>query len=137
MDSELQTPLPPLAPDSRGRCRTQPESSTVSVLAAGSGLISRTVRSQRGDSLLSSPLPPAVLKEADSVSQPAQQVQTLWKRRSGEDSDPEPVYTPRPGAAPLPPTLPPLPPHRVRANVRFCCCCSSCFVCTTTWEELA
>lgn len=47
MDSELQTPLPPpLAPDSRGRCRTQPESSGVSVLA-GSGLISRTVRPRR------------------------------------------------------------------------------------------
>lgn len=87
-------------------------------MLVGSGLISRLTRSDRGDSLLSSPLPPAVLKEADSVSQPAQQVQTLWKRRNGEDSDPEPVYTPRPAAAPLPPTLPPLPPHRVRANVR-------------------
>ncbi|KAM4542589.1 MAX dimerization protein MGA a isoform 3-T3 [Odontesthes bonariensis] len=34
-----------------------------------------------------------VLKEADSVSQPADRVQTLWKR-DGADSDPEPVHIP-------------------------------------------
>ncbi|XP_047467070.1 MAX dimerization protein MGA a isoform X2 [Mugil cephalus] len=35
-----------------------------------------------------------VLKEADSVSQPAERVRTLW-RRDGGDSDPEPVHVPR------------------------------------------
>ncbi|KAM6917356.1 MAX dimerization protein MGA a [Lycodopsis pacificus] len=36
-----------------------------------------------------------VLKEADSVSQPAERVRTLWKRGGG-DSDPEPVHVPEP-----------------------------------------
>uniref|UniRef100_UPI0037E7636F MAX dimerization protein MGA a isoform X2 n=1 Tax=Semicossyphus pulcher TaxID=241346 RepID=UPI0037E7636F len=38
-----------------------------------------------------------VLKEADSVSQPAQRVQTLWKRDS-RDSDPEPIHAPEPAS---------------------------------------
>ncbi|XP_054470209.1 MAX gene-associated protein-like, partial [Anoplopoma fimbria] len=36
-----------------------------------------------------------VLKEADSVSQPAERVRTLWKRGNG-DSDPEAVHVPEP-----------------------------------------
>ncbi|XP_037342588.2 MAX dimerization protein MGA a isoform X2 [Pungitius pungitius] len=42
-----------------------------------------------------------VLKEADSVTHPAERVRTLWKRGAG-DSDPEPVLVP-PGALALPP----------------------------------
>ncbi|XP_041669410.1 MAX dimerization protein MGA a isoform X3 [Cheilinus undulatus] len=42
-----------------------------------------------------------VLKEADSVSQPAERVRTLWKR-SAEDS--EPIHTPKPGHRPHPPS---------------------------------
>ncbi|GLD71415.1 MAX gene-associated protein-like protein [Lates japonicus] len=38
-----------------------------------------------------------ILKEADSVSQPAERVRTLWKRDSG-DSDPDPVHVPEPGS---------------------------------------
>ncbi|XP_058472253.1 MAX dimerization protein MGA a isoform X2 [Solea solea] len=36
-----------------------------------------------------------VLKEADSVSQPAERVRVLWKN-DGADSDPDPVYVPGP-----------------------------------------
>lgn len=36
----------------------------------------------------------AVLKEADSVSQPADRVRTLWKRND-KDHDPDPVHVPR------------------------------------------
>lgn len=36
----------------------------------------------------------AVLKEADSVSQPADRVRTLWKE-DGDGADPEPLHVPR------------------------------------------
>ncbi|XP_045918360.1 MAX dimerization protein MGA a isoform X2 [Micropterus dolomieu] len=38
-----------------------------------------------------------VLKEADTVSQPAERVRTLWKRDVG-DSDPDPVHIPEPAS---------------------------------------
>lgn len=37
----------------------------------------------------------AVLKEADSVSQPAERVRSLWKRHD-QDCDPDPIYIPKP-----------------------------------------
>ncbi|XP_026195007.1 MAX dimerization protein MGA a isoform X3 [Anabas testudineus] len=40
-----------------------------------------------------------ILKEADSVSQPAERVWTLWKRDSG-GSDPDPVHVPEPSCLP-------------------------------------
>ncbi|XP_056248740.1 MAX dimerization protein MGA a isoform X5 [Seriola aureovittata] len=43
-----------------------------------------------------------VLKEADSVSQPAERVQILWKR-DGRDSDPDPIHVPE-AATPPPAT---------------------------------
>lgn len=36
----------------------------------------------------------SVLKEADSVSQPADRVRTLWKRND-KDHDPDPVHIPK------------------------------------------
>ncbi|XP_029350514.1 MAX dimerization protein MGA a isoform X2 [Echeneis naucrates] len=42
-----------------------------------------------------------VLKEADSVSQPAKQIRILWKR-DGKDSDPDPVHAPEPAPLALP-----------------------------------
>lgn len=36
----------------------------------------------------------SVLKEADSVSQPADRVRTLWKRND-KDQDPDPVHVPK------------------------------------------
>lgn len=36
----------------------------------------------------------SVLKEADSVSQPADRVRTLW-RRNDKDHDPDPVHIPK------------------------------------------
>lgn len=38
-----------------------------------------------------------VLKEADSVSQPAERVRTLWKRDDGA-SDPDPIHVPEPAS---------------------------------------
>ncbi|XP_041809644.1 MAX dimerization protein MGA a isoform X4 [Chelmon rostratus] len=38
-----------------------------------------------------------ILKEADSVSQPAERVQTLWKRDGG-DYDPDPIHVPKPAS---------------------------------------
>ncbi|KAM6968584.1 MAX dimerization protein MGA a [Tautogolabrus adspersus] len=43
-----------------------------------------------------------VLKEADSVSQPAERVRTLWKR-DGIDSDQEPIHVPKAVHRPCPP----------------------------------
>ncbi|XP_042356169.1 MAX gene-associated protein-like, partial [Plectropomus leopardus] len=43
-----------------------------------------------------------ILKEADSVSQPAERVRTLWKR-GVEDSDPDPINAPKAAALPRPP----------------------------------
>ncbi|XP_071400068.1 MAX dimerization protein MGA a [Centroberyx affinis] len=40
-----------------------------------------------------------VLKEADSVSQPAQRVRTLWRKDSG-DRDPDPIHAPEPVCLP-------------------------------------
>ncbi|XP_050923742.1 LOW QUALITY PROTEIN: MAX dimerization protein MGA a [Lates calcarifer] len=42
-----------------------------------------------------------ILKEADSVTQPAERVRTLWKRDIG-DSDPDPLHIPEPGSLRLP-----------------------------------
>ncbi|XP_036927400.1 MAX dimerization protein MGA a isoform X7 [Acanthopagrus latus] len=43
-----------------------------------------------------------ILKEADSVSQPAERVQTLWKR-DDRDWDPEPTHIPKPATSFSPP----------------------------------
>uniref|UniRef100_A0A671TVR1 MAX dimerization protein MGA a n=1 Tax=Sparus aurata TaxID=8175 RepID=A0A671TVR1_SPAAU len=43
-----------------------------------------------------------ILKEADSVSQPAERVQTLWKR-DDRDWDPEPTHIPKPATSCSPP----------------------------------
>ncbi|KAL7380110.1 hypothetical protein ABVT39_011908 [Epinephelus coioides] len=43
-----------------------------------------------------------ILKEADSVSQPAERVRVLWKRDSG-DLDPDPINVPKPAALSRPP----------------------------------
>ncbi|XP_039992476.1 MAX dimerization protein MGA a isoform X3 [Xiphias gladius] len=40
-----------------------------------------------------------ILKEADSVSQPAERVRILWKRDGG-DSDPDPIHVPEPSSLP-------------------------------------
>lgn len=50
--------------------------------------------------LTSRPVLFVVLKEADSVSQPAERVRTLWKKDSGR-SDPDPVHVPEPSCLPL------------------------------------